>query len=178
MKIAITGHTSGVGKAIYEYFLSHGHEVIGMSRTTGFDLNDIERVISVAKKCDVFINNTYFGNSQTELVKRLCQSCKVITFGSIAADYVRELDSDYARDKKELQDTCAELSLLPNTRLLYLKLTFLEDAVSSSVKLTYPQVIETITYWLSNPCFSRLDYDWKLTDEIKNNMKNNYQANI
>ena len=58
MKIAITGHTAGIGKAIAESCEAAGHEVVGFSRTTGYHLfKDLELVVADAEDCDVFINN-------------------------------------------------------------------------------------------------------------------------
>ena len=37
-RIAVTGHTSGIGKEIYEYCQFHGADVKGYSRSNGFDL--------------------------------------------------------------------------------------------------------------------------------------------
>ena len=37
-KVAVTGHTSGIGKEIYEYCQFHGADVKGYSRSNGFDL--------------------------------------------------------------------------------------------------------------------------------------------
>ena len=39
MKIAITGHTKGIGKALYDN-LSQQHEVEGYSRSNGFDISN------------------------------------------------------------------------------------------------------------------------------------------
>ena len=43
-KIAITGYTSGIGKAIYEMGESYGHDMVGFSRATGFNLKNIGKV--------------------------------------------------------------------------------------------------------------------------------------
>ena len=71
MKIVITGHTSGIGKCLYDKFITFGHEVIGVSRTTGYDLNtDVDRVVELAENCDLFVNNCYVGASQKELLEK------------------------------------------------------------------------------------------------------------
>jgi nucleoside-diphosphate-sugar epimerase len=62
MKVAITGHTRGVGKAIYDYFQQEGHEVIGFSRSNGYDLTDDDRKKDALKQilnCDIFVNNAF-----------------------------------------------------------------------------------------------------------------------
>ena len=32
MKIAITGHTAGIGKALAEQYSNRGHEIVGLSK--------------------------------------------------------------------------------------------------------------------------------------------------
>ena len=41
MKIAITGHTKGIGQAIYD-LLGQEHDVIGYSRSNGYNINQPE----------------------------------------------------------------------------------------------------------------------------------------
>ena len=57
MKYAITGHTRGIGEAIYHKLSPN---IIGFSRTNGYDINDPDsraRIIAEIQDCDVFINN-------------------------------------------------------------------------------------------------------------------------
>ena len=37
--ICITGHTSGLGKGLYEHFKKQGTQVVGFSKDTGFDVS-------------------------------------------------------------------------------------------------------------------------------------------
>jgi hypothetical protein len=46
MKLLITGHTYGLGKAIWDN-LNNDHELVGISRSTGYDLTDHETVLKV-----------------------------------------------------------------------------------------------------------------------------------
>ena len=49
MKYAITGHTSGIGKALYENYLPNA---IGFSRSNGFNIStDIRKIIHESKNC-------------------------------------------------------------------------------------------------------------------------------
>lgn len=60
MKIAITGHTRGIGKAIADMFIEMGHTVIGLSSSNGFDLtNEAQRkaAFNTILDCDMFVNN-------------------------------------------------------------------------------------------------------------------------
>jgi|TARA_B110000503_G_C7152159_1_gene415690 hypothetical protein len=53
MKIVITGHTQGIGKAIFEKYGG-----IGLSRSTGFDITK-DNILPFIDKDTVFINNAY-----------------------------------------------------------------------------------------------------------------------
>jgi hypothetical protein len=72
MKIAITGHTKGIGKALHDKFKNHNHSVIGFSASTGFNIEDsdtIKEILDFSADCDVFINNAYHPVGQTALLK-------------------------------------------------------------------------------------------------------------
>ena len=59
MKVAITGHTGEIGTPLAEAFEQAGHEVVGISRTLGFDLTTEIGQLKAAqaiKECDVFVN--------------------------------------------------------------------------------------------------------------------------
>ncbi len=78
MKITITGHTSGIGKALYEH-LQKNHEVVGFSRSNGYDISlhdSRERIITQSQDCDIFINNAYnnFDRSQYLLLEMMFNS--------------------------------------------------------------------------------------------------------
>jgi hypothetical protein len=93
MKIIITGHTKGVGKALFGHY-SKEHEVIGVSRLTGYDLTkdeDIACVAELAKNADHFFNVANVGNSQSDLLfavhkywGEVSHSGKIVSFGTLA----------------------------------------------------------------------------------------------
>ena len=61
MKIAITGHTRGLGKGLYEQLGVSGHEVSGF-QSTGFDVNkELNRrtIVGVCPNFDLSANNAY-----------------------------------------------------------------------------------------------------------------------
>lgn len=67
MKYAITGHTSGIGLAIFNKLQP---DILGFSRSNGYDItkpNDRFRIVDQVADCDVFINNAYNSFCQTEL---------------------------------------------------------------------------------------------------------------
>ena len=54
--VAITGHTSGIGKGLYDYFSSKGARVKGFSKDTGFDISNKlnqDLIITHTKDCDL-----------------------------------------------------------------------------------------------------------------------------
>lgn len=70
--IAITGHSKGIGEALTKLYSDAGHEVIGFSRSNGFDLFTEEgrdAVVAHHDACDIFVNNAFADASQIYLFK-------------------------------------------------------------------------------------------------------------
>ena len=68
MKIAITGHSAGIGQALAKVYQSRGHEIVGLSRRNGFNIRSTPKVVEQIEPCDMFINNAQVGFAQTELL--------------------------------------------------------------------------------------------------------------
>jgi len=68
MKIAITGHTAGIGQALAEEYLLDGHEIVGLSQREGNNIRNTVKVCDQIEPCDVFVNNAQAGYAQTELL--------------------------------------------------------------------------------------------------------------
>ena len=68
MRIAITGHSAGIGQALARVYESQGHEVLGFSRRNGYNIRSIPKLLEKIRDCDVFINNAQTGFAQTELL--------------------------------------------------------------------------------------------------------------
>jgi NAD(P)-dependent dehydrogenase (short-subunit alcohol dehydrogenase family) len=68
MKIAITGHTHGIGKAFAEQLAERGHSIVGISRRDGENIRRIPHTASLIYPCDMFINNAQTQYAQTELL--------------------------------------------------------------------------------------------------------------
>ena len=73
MKIAITGHTAGIGKAFTKILESRGHKIMGISRRTGDNIRRIEHTANLIEPCDMFINNAQTQYAQTELLYAVWQ---------------------------------------------------------------------------------------------------------
>ena len=71
MKIAITGHTAGIGQALAKEYAKLGHEIVGLSKRDGNNIRNIPKICDSIEPCDMFINNAQTGYAQTELLFEL-----------------------------------------------------------------------------------------------------------
>lgn len=178
MKCIITGHTSGVGKEIYEHLKNQGHDVVGISRASGYDLSkDIDKIIEVANGCDLFVNNAYVGDCQLQLLNHLHDKVnKMIVMGSIAGDYHQIIQSEYSNNKLKLANRCKELSLLPTNNIVHIKISMLEDAVSGDVLISFKEVVDVIDFWIKNSRLTSIDFEFKLTPFTLEKIKEKFGA--
>jgi short-subunit dehydrogenase len=71
-KIAIIGHTRGIGKAIADLYKEKGYHVIGMSRSNGYDLGkNHKKIMEKMRDCGLVVLNAHSGNGQLTLLKRI-----------------------------------------------------------------------------------------------------------
>lgn len=90
MKIAITGHTGGLGQALFET-LSTQHDVVGFSRSNGYDISkNANDIVEKIKDYDILINNAYHVTGQLGLLRKMYEVWSgqyklIVTVGSGAA---------------------------------------------------------------------------------------------
>ena len=133
MKIAVTGHTSGIGKAIYDLLVEQGHEVVGFSRQTGFDLlklktndTDKEEIVKFAMSLndyDIFINNACYEFMQVELLYALYNEWKkfdktIINIGSVSGDKSKGEPHEYQIHKVALDKACQQLETMGKCKVV------------------------------------------------------------
>lgn len=116
MRIACTGHTQGIGKAVFQQLQGKGHDVMGFSKSTGFDIVDPvarQRLIMAVDGCDCFINNAYAPLAQTRLLQEMIAAWQntnkiILNIGSIAAFLKQHqlLDQQYIQDKTQQYEIC------------------------------------------------------------------------
>jgi hypothetical protein len=90
MKYAITGHTQGIGLALFNTV----ENAIGFSTSNGYNINlknDRKRIIDQSKECDIFINNAHSHYGQVDMLLDLFAAWKdqnklVINIGSRIAE--------------------------------------------------------------------------------------------
>jgi NADP-dependent 3-hydroxy acid dehydrogenase YdfG len=111
MKIAITGHTKGIGNAIYNYF-AEKNEVYGFSRSNGYNIADKfsrEKIVETAKEFDIFVNNAYndYDDSQLLMLREMFDvwknTDKIII--NISSRYTNG-NNEYSFTKKQLNEFC------------------------------------------------------------------------
>lgn len=124
LKYAITGHTYGIGAALYNKFLPNA---VGFSKSTGYDITTYEarkRIIHEVQDCDVFINNAPAGFGQAEMCLELWYEWKnqhktIINVGSRIAESSVVLRDDnsqflgYSMHKRTLKTLSEDLSNIP-----------------------------------------------------------------
>jgi hypothetical protein len=139
--IAITGHTNGLGKLIYDNF-----DIDGFSRSTGHDVNDIDSIIDSVKDYKVFINNV--ATNQTEICKRLWElwkddpSKKIINIGSRAKDFIK---SEYGFNKHVLSEFTKHANFNGVCKVSCVNFGYIN-------KLTENEILETISFVTSKDC--------------------------
>ena len=71
-KIAIVGHTRGIGKAIADLYKKKKYQVIGLSNSNGYDLQCSQvEIMEQLDDCELIVLNAYVGRGQMNLLKRI-----------------------------------------------------------------------------------------------------------
>lgn len=178
-KIVITGHTSGIGKAIYDKFKEVScHEIVGMSRSNGYDIDkDFDRIVKEASGCELFINNAYRDGQQLKLVNALKDKVDMmVVMGSVSRFYPELIPTQYVHDKQALAEACRLISINPaGIPLLHLDLGFIEgttvdptdtNAFISDYTTPKDDIVDTIIFWAQKPTIRQIEFRWKLTPHV------------
>jgi NADP-dependent 3-hydroxy acid dehydrogenase YdfG len=128
MKVAITGHLQGIGKALAEVFQTNGHTVLGFSRSNGFNISEASNRLSIIRESqdvDIFINNAYHPTGQLDLLNEIIEQWKysnktIINIGSKSIMYptehpnplIEQYQIEYKNAKQQQEDVIT--ALLPH----------------------------------------------------------------
>ena len=183
-KIIITGHTKGIGRAIYDKFTEIScREIVGMSRSNGYDLEkDFDRIVEEATGAELFINNAYRDQQQLKLFHALKDKVDMmVVMGSVSRMYPELIPTDYVHDKQALAEACRLESINPEgIPILHLDLSFLEGteinendptAFKSDYNTPLNDVVETIIFWAQKPSIRQIEFRWKLTPFVKSELE-------
>lgn len=166
MKIAITGHTKGIGKALYDLLIYKGNTCYGFSRKNSYDISDAEdrdAIIFKAKDCDVFINNAWLDFYQVDLFNDIFSLWKedksktIININS-RSKYGISGNPTYSATKKELAKVsykamfdndkkCRIININPG----YVKTDMTVDKHNSIPMLSAKECAEMILWALDQP---------------------------
>ena len=142
VKVGITGHSQGIGKAFTELLDHKGIEWIGFSRSNGHEIRTEEgqrAIVNGIKDCDVFFNNAYdwdgYGSCQIDLLYKVwkewrTRKTKIVCMSSIGGDMHKVKDEippweegkgflGYDTFKAGLDYACKQLNMLPYWELGY-----------------------------------------------------------
>jgi len=152
-KVAITGHTRGLGQELAQMFRLLGWEVIGFSKSQGIDIeNDQAYIIEKIRDCDLFVNNAYANGKQLDLLNASVGLVKnIIIIGSVAADRPDPSMPEYSENKKILQARAREFYDSEQSNILLLRLTGKSYA-------DYYLIKRTINFWLEHKTFCEVTY--------------------
>lgn len=71
-KIAVVGHTRGIGKAICDLYKKKKYEVVGMSKSNGFDLiHNQQKILENIEDCALVVLNAHADRGQVNLLKSI-----------------------------------------------------------------------------------------------------------
>jgi hypothetical protein len=167
MNIAITGHTSGLGKSLFEHF-NKDHECIGFSRSNGYNITKTYHdILEQLADVDVFFNNAWADQTQSNFIVDCCKyrNLKMIISGSTTTDFPNAgnqgFNYKYFQDKTHIENTFKEYNRYYYNRCLFLKLGYLENRMKETMDIVnhhsqnfYPiyhsKIINLINFWFTN----------------------------
>ena len=160
MKIAITGHTSGVGKEFLKQCKTRGYSADGYSRSNGYDLENYDRIAeSICEEdYDIFFNNAWHEFGQAKLLQSVHNRWKnerklIITNGSYTSDFLYRFKAkkeqepsqinyagkflhsgtsseDYLLSKRNLEDMHKRCTVKGNTKCVLIKTGVIDTPMS------------------------------------------------
>ena len=163
MKIAITGHSRGIGKELYNIF-DVDHQVEGFSRSNGFNISEKHRLIARSvKDCDVFVNNAWKGYYQLELLNAVFDMWKddetktIVNISSLSKYHgLSGNTSGYSASKAALSHQAFILMFKTDRkcRMINVNPGFVESKMTEGVTanmLTAPECAEQIAHAINLP---------------------------
>ena len=158
--IAITGHSDGIGKALFEKYAPNA---IGFSRSNGYDISDrdsLDKILAAAVDCDVFVNNAHCDYAQVELLYAFSKAREntnkfIVNISSNSSDGIKQMPHPYAVQKSALDKASEQLSRHGNAcRILNLRPGYIDTNRVKHVtdtKLRVESVVSIINWILHQP---------------------------
>lgn len=153
MRIAVTGHTAGIGQALAKCYAQRGHDIVGLSKRDGHNIKVVPKIADLIEPCDVWINNAQAAFAQTELLFEMAsrwQGTKkhIIIISTIITQYpvspIPGLDMDLYRVQKiALEEAVQQI----RHRRLGVRLSLVRPGnIATSPDKTVPQAAD-VNHW-------------------------------
>lgn len=164
MKIAITGHTKGIGKNLFDRF-SSCHTVLGFSRSNGYNIiTHQSQIIEQTKDCDIFINNAFAGPGQLNLFNELFDLWKqdhtktIVNINSVShyLDYI-SVRSNYSVAKNYLYQKTMSKMFEKDKKCRIISFspgpidTPMDNKIPKDKKLTVDEFCDIVEYAINLP---------------------------
>lgn len=163
-KIVITGHTNGLGKAMFDYFSKDlNNQVFGFSRSTGYNIKEPAKrkeITEFSKDADIFVNNadTYNDISQLALLRDMFQLWKgqnklIINLSTTATHAT--VPNTYSFLKRGLDEFCSqkifELPHIMNLKPGWVMVDRVKADIGDKPHMVTDEFIEILDYCLKSP---------------------------
>lgn len=175
--VAITGHTKGIGLALAKKFESQGYDIIGLSRSNGYDISvDQDRIIEQSKDADIFINNAHHLTGQIELLKSITDQWQgtdklIINLSSKGAFVPDGFRDQYCQAKLEQNEFVKSRILTDSPRIMNIVVGLVETELSKqwNHKKIVPEDLAKLIYDLTTSPMSVQEivlevpgFDWRV----------------
>lgn len=155
---AITGHTSGLGKALADLYPDYQ----GFSSSYGYDISDWQARCDIVKECqcvDIIFNNAHSGFSQVELLYQLYAAYHntdktIVNISSVSPETSIHHPHKYAVEKLALDAASKQLDANSQCRIVLVKPGLFESERGryiSGNKMTARHVAQQIKIHLLDP---------------------------
>jgi NADP-dependent 3-hydroxy acid dehydrogenase YdfG len=155
MKVALTGHSKGIGAALVRTLTDQGHIVMGYDLTNNYDITQpgvIDTIAARSVDCDVFINNAYADISQTLMLEAMISQW------------------EHTAVLKTIVNISSKMSLVKNIdgekNLIYKHNKIIQNKITRSrIRILQPQILNIIPGFIDTqfsadwPSMSKIDPD-------------------
>ena len=158
-KVAITGHTNGIGKSLCKYFVNNNYSVCGFSKSSGYDISQSkvrQDIVQKSEDCEIFINNAFnnWDDSQLrllELINQRWQGQNKLIF-NISSRYTHD-DNVYCKLKMDQDRYCEQYLYQRTPHIVNIKPGLIDTDrvkhINQGTKLSSDTVIDIVDFVLS-----------------------------
>lgn len=159
MKILISGHTNGIGQAIYEHFSKNGHIVTGYSRSNSLDLHAESNQRAFADEAvtsDVIIINANISFACVRLLYKVFEKIQgknktIVVLGSRRTEILTSKPMLYQIEKIAIEETAKQLqnsAALPH--IVILRPGYVDTPATSHITAvkTDPRSVAELLDWI------------------------------